>query len=156
MQMIKMHKNQICLTFFINLNNSLPAFLCIQYETWWNWYLIPVVNFGEVRKTPVSQIHSPHLHVVAPGIVSDLLRFLREWCAESNGKLPHLFSPWWSCSLGSWLLRWKTCLRQNCRVDSCVCCEGPILGQNTLMIILFIIIWIFKNVEKYELAVAWW
>ena len=30
-------------------------------------------------------------------------------------------------------LRWKTCLRQNFRLDSCVCSEGPPLGQNTLL-----------------------
>ena len=44
-----------------------------------------------------SQIHSPHLLVGAPGTFSDLLRFVqmlkREWGAESNGKLPHLFIP---------------------------------------------------------------
>ena len=55
---------------------------------------------GEFRWSPVglaSQIHSPHLLFGAPGIVSDLLRFVqmlkREWGAESNGKLPHLFIP---------------------------------------------------------------
>ena len=55
---------------------------------------------GEFRwspEGPVSQIHSPHLLVCAPGIFSDLLRFVqmlkREWGAESNGKLPHLFIP---------------------------------------------------------------
>ena len=46
---------------------------------------------------PVSQIYSPHLHNGAPGIFSDLLRFIqmlkREWGAESNGKLPQLFIP---------------------------------------------------------------
>ena len=46
---------------------------------------------------PVSQIHSPHLLIGAPGIFSDLLRFVqilkREWGAESNGKLSHLFIP---------------------------------------------------------------
>ena len=49
---------------------------------------------GEFRwspEDPVSQIHSPHLLVGAPGIFSDLLRFVqmlqREWSAESNGKL---------------------------------------------------------------------
>ena len=46
---------------------------------------------------PDSQIHSPHLHLGAPGIFSDLLRSVqilkREWGAESNGKLPHLFIP---------------------------------------------------------------
>ena len=38
-----------------------------------NRYLFPVVNFGEVRKGPVSQNHSPHLHVDTPGIFSDLV-----------------------------------------------------------------------------------
>ena len=46
---------------------------------------------------PISQIHSPHLYVGAPGIFSDLLRSVqvlkREWGAESNGKLPHLSFP---------------------------------------------------------------
>ena len=56
--------------------------------------------YGEFRRSPegpVSQIHSPYLLVGAPGIFSDLLRFVqmlkREWDAESNGKLPHLFNP---------------------------------------------------------------
>ena len=55
---------------------------------------------GEYRwrpEGPVSQIHSPHLHAGAPGIFSDLLRSVqmlkREWGAESNGKLLHLFIP---------------------------------------------------------------
>ena len=52
-----------------------------------------MVNFGEVQINP---IHS-HLHVGAPGIFSDLLRSVqmlkREWGAEINGKLPHLFIP---------------------------------------------------------------
>ena len=41
---------------------------------------------------------SPHLHTGAPGVFSDLLRSVlmlkREWGAESNGKLPHLFNLW--------------------------------------------------------------
>ena len=56
--------------------------------------------YGEFRsspESPVSQIHSPHLHVKAPGIFSDLLRSVqmlkREWGAESNGKLPYLLDP---------------------------------------------------------------
>ena len=48
-------------------------------------------------ESPVSQIHSPHLHDGAPGIFSDHLRSVqmlkREWGAESNGKLLHLFIP---------------------------------------------------------------
>ena len=42
-------------------------------------------------------MHSPHLHVGAPGIFSGLSRSVqmlkREWGAESNGKLLHLFIP---------------------------------------------------------------
>ena len=56
--------------------------------------------YGEFRWRPegsVSQIHSPHLHVGAPGIFSDLLRSVqmlkREWGAESNRKLPHISIP---------------------------------------------------------------
>ena len=55
---------------------------------------------GEFRwspEGPVSQIHSPHLLVGAPGIVSDLIRFVqmlkRVWGVESNRKLPHLSIP---------------------------------------------------------------
>ena len=54
-------------------------------------------EFRSSPEGPVSQMHSPHLLVGAPGIVSDLLRFVqmlkREWGAESNGKLPHIFIP---------------------------------------------------------------
>ena len=57
----------------------------------------PSSEFRWSPEGPVSQIHSPHLLVGASGIVSDLLRSLqmlkREWGAESNGKLPHLFIP---------------------------------------------------------------
>ena len=55
---------------------------------------------GEFRRSPdgpVSQIHSPHLYVSAPGIFLDLLKSVlmlkREWGAGSNGKLSHLFIP---------------------------------------------------------------
>ena len=55
------------------------------------------MNFGEVSGGPVGQIHSPQLHIGAPGIFSGLLRSVqmlkREWGAESNGKLPHLSIP---------------------------------------------------------------
>ena len=87
---------------------------------------------GEFRwnpEGPVSQIHSPHLLVGAPGIFSGLLRSVqmlkREWGAESNGKLPHLFIPSKtaalvpefvvedlpSAELLPWFLylQWKTC-----------------------------------------------
>ena len=53
------------------------------------------MSFGEVRRGPISQIQSTHVHVGAPGISLDLLRSVqmlkKEWGAESNGKLPNLF-----------------------------------------------------------------
>ena len=67
----------------------------------------PLVNFGEVRRAQLNQIHSPHLHVGAPGIFSDLLRSVQmlkgESGEESNRKLSHLFNLWWNCSIGSWV-----------------------------------------------------
>ena len=55
----------------------------------------PCGEFRWSSEGPVSQIHSPHLHIGAPGIFSHILRSVqilkREWGAESNGKLPRLF-----------------------------------------------------------------
>ena len=63
-----------------------------------NVILTHVVNFDEVREVPVSQIHSPHVHVRAPGIFSVLLSSVQmlktELGAESNGKLPDLLNHW--------------------------------------------------------------
>ena len=57
----------------------------------------PCCEFRWSPEGPVSQIYSPLLHAGAPGIFSDLLRFVhmlkKAWDAESNGKLPHLFIP---------------------------------------------------------------
>ena len=58
----------------------------------------PCGEFWRNSEGPISQIHSPHLHIGAPGIFSDFLRSIqmlkRKWGAESDGKLPHLFNPW--------------------------------------------------------------
>ena len=97
----------------------------------WSKALMELIfnSCGEFRwspEDPVSQIHSPHLHVDAPGIFSDFLRSVqmlkREWGAESNGKLSQPCFP-------------SLCLPQNCSLDSCVCSEGLALRQNTLMMI---------------------
>ena len=57
----------------------------------------PCGAFWWSSEGPVSQIHSLHLHVGAPGILSVLLRSVqmlkRKWGVESNGKLPHIFTP---------------------------------------------------------------
>ena len=94
----------------------------------WNWYN-PCGEFWWSPEDPVSQIHSPHLHIGAPGIFSDLVRSVQmlktEWGAESNGKLLHLFIPGKTAALvpesviedlllvelHPWFLRlqWRTC-----------------------------------------------
>ena len=57
----------------------------------------PCGEFQWSPEGPVSQIHLTPLHIGAPGIFSALLRSVqmlkREWRAESNGKLQHLFIP---------------------------------------------------------------
>ena len=53
-------------------------------KPWWNWCLTPVVNFGEVRRAQLGQIHSPHLYVGTPGIFSDLLRSVQMLKRESG------------------------------------------------------------------------
>ena len=55
----------------------------------------PCGQFRLSPESPVCQIHSPHILVGAPGTFSDLLKSVqilkREWGAESNGELLHLF-----------------------------------------------------------------
>ena len=64
-------------------------------KPWRNWYL--TLWWPWSPEGQFSQIHSAHLHDGAPGIFSGFLRSVqirkREWGAESNGKLPHLFIP---------------------------------------------------------------
>ena len=89
----------------------------------------PSGKFRWSPEGPVIQFHSPHLHISAPGIFSDLLRSVqmlkREWGAESNRKLLHLFIPGKtaalvpefavedlpSAELQPWFLhlQWRTC-----------------------------------------------
>ena len=80
---------------------------------------------------PFSQIHSPNLHA-APLRSVQMLK--RERVRKAMGSYRTYLSlvklqPWF---LSLW---WKTCLRQNCSLDSCAWSEGPALGQNTMMMI---------------------
>ena len=95
-------------------------------------------EFLWIPEDPVCQIHSPHPHVGAPGIICDLVRSVhmlkrereREGCGEQREATAPIQS---LVKLQAWFvsLQWKTCLRQNYRLGSCVCSEGPALGQNT-------------------------
>ena len=91
--------------------------------------------YGEFQcspEGPVRQMHSPHLHVGAPGIFSHLLRsvqMLKQREATAPIQSMVKLQPWFLS------LRWKTCLLQTCSLGSCACSERPGLGQNTLMIL---------------------
>ena len=97
-------------------------YVCISlvWSRRWNWYLTPVVNFGEVRK---AQLAKSTLQAGAPGIFSNLLRsvqMLREcgvqkavgsYCTYSS--LVKL-QPWFLS------LRWKRrpAFGQNCSLGA--------------------------------------
>ena len=101
-------------------------------KPWWNWYLTFCGEFWWSPEGPVSQIHSPHLHV-RPW---DRFRYFKI-CSNAKKRVgcekqreatvpiqsPVKLQPWFLISL------WKTCI-----LGSCACSEGPALGQNTLMI----------------------
>ena len=53
----------------------------------------PCGEFWWILEDPVSQIHSPHLHVGATAIFQILSDAEKRGGAESNGKLPYLFIP---------------------------------------------------------------
>ena len=58
-------------------------------------YLNPAVNFGEVRRAQLAKstlLTSTLMPLGSFKICSDTNE--REWGAESNGRLPHLFNPW--------------------------------------------------------------
>ena len=96
----------------------------------------PCGEFRWIPEGPVSQIHSTHSHDGAPGIFSDLLRSVqmlkREWGAESNGKLPHIFV---SSKIAILVpdCNGRSTFGQNCSLGACICSERPALGHNTLM-----------------------
>ena len=101
-----------------------------------------MVNFGEVwGGGAVSQIHSPHLHWCP----WDLFRSFKV-CSDAKervgcGKQWEATTPIQSLvKLQPWFLslQWKTCLRQNCSLGSCVYSERPALVQNTLMTLMMI------------------
>ena len=117
--------------------------------------------YGEFRwspEGPVSQIHTPHLHIGAPGIFSDLLRSVqrlkreRVGCRKQMGSYCTYSIPGRTAALVPEFVM-KDRLRQNCSLGSCACSEGTALGQNTLMIMMELIFtlhhWFFKIIQDY-------
>ena len=72
-----------------------------------------LVNFGEVRRAQLAKSTLLTSTIVPLGSIKSPVK-LQSWFLS---------------------LRGKTCLRQNCSLDSCTSSEGPVLGQNTLMML---------------------
>ena len=115
-------------------------------KPWRNCYLTPVVNFGEIRRTQLANLHS-----LPPRCCPcDLFRSFKVcWDAKERvgcGKQRKATVPIQSLiKQQPWFqsLRWKTCIRQNSSLDSCFCSEGPALGHNILIIYMCVCVWFF-------------
>ena len=102
-----------------------------------NWYLTPVVNFGEVRRAQLAKSTLLTSKLVTLGsfkvcsYAKERVGFRKQ--REATAPIQSLVKqqPWF---LSLW---WKTCLRQNCSLGSCTCSEGPALGQNTLIMMIY-------------------
>ena len=103
-------------------------------------------EFLWIPEDPVSQIHSPHPHVGAPGIFSDLIRYVHMLKRERDVREAMGSYRTYSSliKLQSWFLslRCKTCLRQNYSIGSCACSEGPALCQNTMIYYIVLLYYI--------------
>ena len=53
-----------------------------------------MVNFGEVRRAHLAKSTLLTSTLVPLGSLRSVQMVKREWVAESNGKLLHLFNPW--------------------------------------------------------------
>ena len=106
--------------------------------------LIPMVNFGEVRRAQLAKSTLLTFTLVPLGSFKA--------CSDDKdgvgcGKQQEAAVPIKSLvKLQPWFLslRWKTCLRQNCSLGSCSCSEGPALWQNTLMMMMMMMMMISR------------
>ena len=93
-----------------------------------------MVNFGEVRRAQLAK-STLLITTLAPLWSFQMLK--REsgvWKATGNYRTYSM--PGKTATLVPVLLRWKTCLRKNCSLGSCACSGGPVLGQNTLVMMI--------------------
>ena len=80
-------------------------------KTSWNWFN-PCGEFRWSLECPVSEIHSPHLHVGAPGIFSDAMqKATGSVCVFSNANPLHYYAlrvPHW-VDRWCWVWSFKSC-----------------------------------------------
>ena len=81
-------------------------------KPWWNWYLTPVVSFGEVWRAQLAKSTLLTSTLGPLGIVSDLLRYVEmlkiKWVQKAMGSYHTYLS---LVKLQPWFLhlQWKTC-----------------------------------------------
>ena len=103
----------------------------------WNWYLTPVVNFGEVRRPQLSKSTLLTSYDGARGMSFKVCSKAKE--KVGCGKQCEATAPiQFLVKLKSWFpsLRWKTCLRQNCNLGSCACSEDLSLGRALMVMMI--------------------
>ena len=108
-----------------------------RQKPWWNWYLTPMVNFGEVRRVQLakSTLSSPPCWCTW-----DLLRSFkvcshvkeRVGCGKQR-EAPAPIHPSKTVTWDSWICSGGPASELNCDLGSWVCSEGPALGHNSLM-----------------------
>ena len=74
-------------------------------KPWWNWYLTPVVNFGELRR---AQLAKSTLLTCTLGSLGSFQMLERVWCGKQPGSYRTYLS---LVKLQPWCpsLQWKTC-----------------------------------------------
>ena len=101
-------------------------------KPWGNWYLTPVMNFGEIRRAQLAK-STLLTSTLVPLVCSDAKERVgcgKKWDGTTLIQFLVKLKPYFLS------LRWKACLRQNCNLGSCACSEGPSLRQNTLMMMI--------------------
>ena len=82
----------------------------VKKNPWWNWYLTPGANFGEVRRTQLAKSTLLTSTLVALWSFSDLLKSVqmlkREWVTGSYRTYSSIVKP----QPRFLSLQWKTCL----------------------------------------------
>ena len=114
----------------------------------WSKTLMELIfnSCGEFRwspEGPVSQIHSSPPRW-CPWDLFRSFKVCLDVKERGCGKQREATAPIQSLiKLQPWFLslRLKTCLRQNCNLCSCACSERPVLGQNTLMMIMILVMY---------------
>ena len=100
-------------------------------KPWWNWYLTPVMNFGEVRRTQLAKLTfsspnwCPWFLCRSFKVCSDAIE--RESGVQKATGSYHTYSSIVKLHLSSWVCGGRPAFGQNCGLGAWVCSVGPAL-----------------------------